>query len=106
LHAQSQSTSCEDIHIKWHQTHDRWIVEYANITDAQERTRLRGLAAGRLVRCLTEAYWARDWDRYDMFYRYLSSHRDLPEVSQALRRRYPRWCYRVRDCVDKLTNKC
>jgi glycosyltransferase involved in cell wall biosynthesis len=104
-HAKSQSMSCEDIQIKWHQTYDRWILEYSGINDPQEQRRLRGLAVAKLLRFLDTAYWARDWNRYDMFYQHLSSLRDVPGVLQSLRRRYPRWCYRVKDFIDKLIGK-
>jgi glycosyltransferase involved in cell wall biosynthesis len=98
-HAKSQSKSLRDIEVRYHDTFERWIVDYSNIEELQERTRLRTQALGVLIRWHQLAHWQRDWDRFDVIHQYLASFQDRPGVEQALllTRRYPRWCYRVKN---------
>ena len=105
-HAQSQSMRDPDIATKWHGSFDRWIVEYSDIADANDRSRLRAAAVRPLINALATAYWRRDWERFDRLYLYLASRRDVPGVGPAVHnRRYPRWFYTIKDYVDRLTRK-
>jgi glycosyltransferase involved in cell wall biosynthesis len=105
-HAKSQSMSFPDIEVKRHSSIDRWIVEYSNICDLDDKRRLRILAVSRLIRMLERAYWQRDWDRFDMLYKYIVSRDDLPGIESRHRAsRYPRWCYWVKDIVDSLIGR-
>jgi glycosyltransferase involved in cell wall biosynthesis len=104
-HAKSQSRSARGIELRWHSSFDRWIVDYSNIKDAQERNRLRAAAVRRLTTDLQKAYWQRNWDEFDLLYQHLDSYREVPEVeAMRWRRRYPRWCYQIKDMVDRLVS--
>ncbi len=106
-HAKSQSKSLQDIHLRWHMTFDRWIVEHSNIEDLQEQIRLRTISLGSLIRWHQITYWGRYWDQFDMIHQYLKSFQDWPGVEQALTitRRYPRWCYRAKNFISSAIGK-
>lgn len=104
-HTKSQSVANRDIETRWHDSFDRWIVEHSNIESALERNRLRALAVRRLTTLLEKAYWQRDWDQVDILESYLRSRPDVPGRGSIRHRRFPRWCYRMKDLLDRAIGK-
>ena len=103
VHSNSQSRSLLDIQIRWHRSIDRWIVDYSQISDANELDRVRSLALAPILGAAEKAYWRRDWVQFELLDSYLASRADLPHVRQLRHtRRYPKWCYSTKDFLERV----
>jgi hypothetical protein len=83
-----------------------WFTNNADRYDQAERNHFFSIFVDKLGNLLDKAYWLRDWHQVGALEEYLAAHRSVPGVEKVLGiRRYPRWCYRVRDWLSPVAGR-